>query len=388
GTPNNDLYDINMKEVDFSTFTYKGVINFKSWSPRPGKLLVDIFEIEGSPFTSIYCSSSGWDGLSLNNAPGGIINLQKMFNEDPDNENSKIMEGTQDGSCFITIPSAFGIKMTAANTHRVWVANYTNGEITKAEMAAQGLSTPFDVCMVQRSNQEHVNISLDIKEFVLKYLDSLDKSQEILLPQIQHNEYDFANEETTVGYRISLGSQDPNREVSVVVNSAQIYTANAADFIRMLPGYEVKAGAEHHAYISAVQSSCYVIPDPNAALYGPIVSDSQNFNVSSHSTINNATGYETHQQSSEMITSVEGGLSYNTYLFPNPTQDLVTINVNPAKIKNAQITVSDVTGNVIMYKEITQEKTSVDLNGYSSGIYLFKITDSDGTKTFKIVKTQ
>ncbi|MFM7021525.1 MAG: T9SS type A sorting domain-containing protein [Flavobacteriales bacterium] len=362
GLPNNDMYRAGIREVAFSSGF--DALKFQTFTAIPGRILMNYAELRSDDY---YSMSSGWDGLCLNNAPGSFIHLQSMFNQNDDNGLKEEMKDAPTGSCFMPIPSTLGIAMTKENTHRTWLTEYGDGEITKSEMLALGYVTPFDVCMVQRSNRDHVDIGPDIKNFILKYLDSLDKLQYVELPSWSNSGYSFKDEETTMAAGIVLGSS--SRAVSVVVSTGQDYTAIASKYISMRKGFQVEAGAGYHAYISKVESSCFVVPDANYLQYGPPL-ESQ----------------VVPEQEEELGVSISS--DYETYLFPNPTRSLVAINVSQTNLGNVILRVSDVSGNEITNQKIAQEKTVIDLSGYSNGVYIFSVADTDKVTIYKIVKTE
>jgi hypothetical protein len=71
-------------------------------------------------------------------------------------------------------------------------------------------------------------------------------------------------------------------------------------------------------------------------------------------------------------------------IFPNPTKDELNIQVENTVIGSIyQLT--DITGRPIVRGIITEEKSRISLQGYSSGIYFFSIGNEKGN-TFKFVK--
>ena len=76
----------------------------------------------------------------------------------------------------------------------------------------------------------------------------------------------------------------------------------------------------------------------------------------------------------------------NVVVFPNPTNNSVTIDLN--SIENVEnITIVDVQGKLIYENtSITQTQLKIDLNNHSEGIYILKIQYTDAVKTHKIIK--
>jgi hypothetical protein len=70
-------------------------------------------------------------------------------------------------------------------------------------------------------------------------------------------------------------------------------------------------------------------------------------------------------------------------VYPNPFRNSCTLSfVNPSNEKYA-FSLVDVTGRIVMQKEINSSKTIIDRNNIESGIYMYQLTNLDRTKTFK-----
>lgn len=73
-------------------------------------------------------------------------------------------------------------------------------------------------------------------------------------------------------------------------------------------------------------------------------------------------------------------------LYPNPTSGIINIDLGKNKIKNATISVIDLLGKVTATEKVSNQKTIINLNNYSKGIYLLKFSNEFGSKIFKIAK--
>lgn len=80
------------------------------------------------------------------------------------------------------------------------------------------------------------------------------------------------------------------------------------------------------------------------------------------------------------ITNQSLGLS----VYPNPTTGEFTVELNNGLTKNIQIT--DVTGRVILTEVTSDDKTTVNLNAYSKGIYYVKIQSDNAVEVIKVIK--
>ena len=79
--------------------------------------------------------------------------------------------------------------------------------------------------------------------------------------------------------------------------------------------------------------------------------------------------------------------SLNTFVYPNPTRDIVNINADASGI--ADLTISDITGKVVRQGQITLNsgKSSVNISDLDKGLYIFNVRLETGeTSKFNIIK--
>lgn len=85
-------------------------------------------------------------------------------------------------------------------------------------------------------------------------------------------------------------------------------------------------------------------------------------------------------------TNIIEKINSNIKVYPNPTSDIVHIDVNNSNALNSFILI-DITGKIIVSKKLLEEKNTIDLSTLSSGIYFGIIKDnSEILKTVKILK--
>ena len=88
-----------------------------------------------------------------------------------------------------------------------------------------------------------------------------------------------------------------------------------------------------------------------------------------------------------LITNIENNeLLKEVTIYPNPTQNLITIDFGANQIKNTTIEVMDLLGKVIYQQNIISIKTIINLNNYNQGLYLIKVSNDEGNKTYKVIK--
>jgi Secretion system C-terminal sorting domain len=73
-------------------------------------------------------------------------------------------------------------------------------------------------------------------------------------------------------------------------------------------------------------------------------------------------------------------------LYPNPTKELLTIDLGTNNLKNASLQVLDLLGKTITTQKVSASKTTINLNGLSQGVYLVKFSSELGSKVFKVLK--
>lgn len=76
-------------------------------------------------------------------------------------------------------------------------------------------------------------------------------------------------------------------------------------------------------------------------------------------------------------------------VFPNPTSDLINIEIKDENYKTYRLSVFDVTGKVILQKQIDHVETiQLNLSNYPTGLYLLEIRDASNNKPLLINKIQ
>lgn len=91
---------------------------------------------------------------------------------------------------------------------------------------------------------------------------------------------------------------------------------------------------------------------------------------------------------SEPVAFTFVGVGINNYgiqanIYPNPTTGNVTVESDAI---NADITVFDMFGKLMMTSKVASERTELDFNGFAPGVYMVRIANNNGTTTVKVVK--
>lgn len=80
-------------------------------------------------------------------------------------------------------------------------------------------------------------------------------------------------------------------------------------------------------------------------------------------------------------------LKFNVLAYPNPTSDVLQLQIESEYAENMNFMLYDVNGRKIIQEKIIDTETSIQLNHLKSGIYILRIFKMDQEiKTFKIIK--
>ena len=97
------------------------------------------------------------------------------------------------------------------------------------------------------------------------------------------------------------------------------------------------------------------------------------------------------QQNSYTITDISADIieAIEISVFPNPTSDIVFIELTSNEYSDLIIDIFDISGKFIDCKQITESKNQIQLSQYSSDMFLINIKqDNKILKTYKIIKNQ
>jgi len=91
----------------------------------------------------------------------------------------------------------------------------------------------------------------------------------------------------------------------------------------------------------------------------------------------------------EIITKISTNESDNNIkVYPNPVENILTIDLDEYKNQNISVELFDVTGKMVLFKSFNTAKVIVDLNDFITGTYILKIKDKEGNilHSEKVVK--
>lgn len=298
-------------------------------------------------------------GLQIDNAPGGFSDLPYILNDLSVNPSTK---NKNDRSCFISVPSALGLGVSnySLNFNWIWNKTFEQLELTKSELAYYGFKTPFDVCLVQDKNQQHVFIGKNTKKLTLKYLDLYNIS-DLEIPHQSGIEY-VNDERSEQGSTIKLCDNSTTKDL--IVNPGASYSVFAEKSITWMPGFMVNAGGEHVSMIvDSLGQECEV-------------------NLFSFRSLNPISNTIEEVPSNVEVIDKE----ILAEVFPNPTKGKIEVEISNQLSSNSCLDIIDSQGRVIKSFLKLGSDLDIDLSEYDPGIYYLKIKDNDRVHIEKVVK--
>ena len=91
------------------------------------------------------------------------------------------------------------------------------------------------------------------------------------------------------------------------------------------------------------------------------------------------------QQSGITVTNItELNTKLNVSIFPNPTNEFVKI--VSSEDRDYTIQLFNISGKLLVEKEINKIDNTINMNEFTNGTYLLKITNKNETNTYQIIK--
>lgn len=90
-----------------------------------------------------------------------------------------------------------------------------------------------------------------------------------------------------------------------------------------------------------------------------------------------------------IVTGIEdaSGIELECTIYPNPTRDILTLNVKNYDRQNLSYQLFNMSGKLLESKKLTGDKTAISMAGYVRATYFLKIIDNHKKiKVFKIIK--
>lgn len=74
----------------------------------------------------------------------------------------------------------------------------------------------------------------------------------------------------------------------------------------------------------------------------------------------------------------------DVWIFPNPSNGIVNVSVESQPVSELQV--FDISGKMLLHKNVDEKEFFIDLSNYSSGTYIIRLINRNGVETHKIVK--
>ncbi len=90
-----------------------------------------------------------------------------------------------------------------------------------------------------------------------------------------------------------------------------------------------------------------------------------------------------------VFTSIEvaTGINLQCIAYPNPVNDILTLNIENFNIENLSYQLYDINGKLLDSQLVTASQTGIPMENYDPGTYFLKVIQNSNTfKTFKIIK--
>ncbi len=110
-----------------------------------------------------------------------------------------------------------------------------------------------------------------------------------------------------------------------------------------------------------------------------------------HTFINDGTAWSPSQSDAEirlvttaLITGVTSNMTDNIIdVYPNPTSSLVNIFID--QFENTQLQVMNISGQIVLEKQINNQNTLLNVSTYDKGVYIIRITNESGVSIHKLI---
>jgi len=101
-----------------------------------------------------------------------------------------------------------------------------------------------------------------------------------------------------------------------------------------------------------------------------------------------AQGVQQPYEISEILSSIDySELVKDLKIFPNPSTDVLTVNMHNTNDLQLDYQIVDINGKVLKAEKNIQDETNINVSAYPSAIYFLKIANQNKeVKTFKIIK--
>ena len=94
-----------------------------------------------------------------------------------------------------------------------------------------------------------------------------------------------------------------------------------------------------------------------------------------------------HQNFYEITTVKDLAKDINITVYPNPTTNFLTVNLEASARPLSVLTITDINGKILQHSEVTNDQEQLDFSNYANGIYFLDVKQNNQLiKSFRIIK--
>ncbi len=318
--------------------------------------------------------------IALDNSAGGWNTALYSLNFNSNNSRSDDNENNTDSipinmACFIPTPSALGCVVSRTSVKSTW-QEYTNVN----DNASGKIKTPFDEIHGMETNEEHVRITPDSKDYVIQQFDNYIKNT--VRPIVRSGQ--TLNQEIkgkvayTVTETISFGNTGNGN--SFTFNPGSDVNIVAGKTVDLLPGFGAKNGSEVHIKTQPIDIKTVLLgATPNSYKKE---NEKKQFDYTKPSAfLGKIYDYSEKTNVRMLSSSIEINVS------PNPTSGEFNFTIAGLNGGNVKVEIYNAVGEMIISENVFSDGTyNANISAFESGVYLLKVIGDSGESNKKIVK--
>ena len=86
------------------------------------------------------------------------------------------------------------------------------------------------------------------------------------------------------------------------------------------------------------------------------------------------------------LNTIDAKLNKDIIIYPDPANDIITIEDNSVTNKNGIISIYNIQGQILLQQPVMQDKTNINISAFSKGVYFVKLNNGNGMQVRKFVK--
>ena len=180
--------------------------------------------------------------------------------------------------------------------------------------------------------------------------------------------------ETTVTWTVKDGSNNIATDTQLVIVKG--IDATITNNVGILTAVE---SAAIYKWLECNNGALTAIPNENEVSFTPKKTGSYAVEITKNGCTATSICYEV-----KTLGTKDFDLENSLKLYPNPTKDFVTIEINV--LDNVKLKIFDVNGQFIFSKELKTTSNTINISHFASGVYLFEVSNDNGKTIKKVIK--